>query len=116
MSIEKYTSAQVTTETPRQSEYRLFADVTRELIAQRTSGRPETAFFAAVDRNRRMWVTLQMDVASPDNDLADDLKAQLISLAIWVDKHSSKVLHGDGSVEPLIAVNRSIMEGLVPAR
>ena len=57
-----------------------------------------------------------MDVASPDNDLADDLKAQLISLAIWVDKHSSKVLHGDGSVEPLIAVNRAIMEGLVPSR
>ncbi len=81
MSIEKYASAQATTETPRQSEYRLFADVTRDLIALRSVDRPDTPFIAAVDRNRRMWVTLQMDVASPDNDLADDLKGQLISLA-----------------------------------
>ncbi len=116
MSIEKYASAQVATEPPRQSEYRLFADVTRELIGQRAKERPDNSFFAAVDRNRRMWVTLQMDVASSDNKLADDLKAQLISLAIWVDKHSSKVLHRDGSIEPLIAVNRAIMEGLVPSR
>ena len=35
MSIDKYKAAQVSTENPRQTEYRLFADVTKALISQK---------------------------------------------------------------------------------
>jgi flagellar protein FlaF len=55
---------------------------------------------------------LQSDLSADDNQLPDGLKAQLISLAIWVDRHSSKVLRGKAEVGPLIKVNRTIMEGL----
>ena len=53
-----------------------------------------------------------MDLASEDNGLSDQLKAQLISVAIWVDKHTSAALRGEAKVDPLITVNRTIMEGL----
>ena len=112
MSIDKYKSTLTVTEEPRQTEYRLFALVTRALMDVHAKNETGKRFIHAVDWNRRMWLTLQMDLASDTNGLADELKAQLISVAIWVDKHSSATLRGDGGLEPLISVNRTIMEGL----
>ena len=110
MSVQAYQTTQTTTEDPRQTEYRLFAAVTRALIeAQEKGGK---GYFNALDWNRRLWLTLQMDLSSDQNRLANPLKAQLISLAIWVDKHSSKVLRSEAGLESLISVNRTIMEGL----
>lgn len=101
---------QTSTEEPRQAEYRLFAKITRALIeAERKGGKH---LVDAVDSNRRLWLTLQLDLSSEENDLPDALKAQLISLAMWVDKHSSRVLRGELDVHSLVTVNRTIMEGL----
>ena len=66
----------------------------------------------ALHWNRRLWLALQADCAVEDNQLPESLRAGIISLAIWVDKHSRKVLRGEAQIEPLIDVNRSIMEGL----
>ena len=116
MSINKYKAAQASTENPRQTEYRLFAEVTKALMAVRdaasTRGLKSPEFYKAIDWNRRLWLTLQMDLASNENRFPDSLKANIISIAIWVDKHSRIVLRGESSVDPLISVNRSIMEGL----
>ena len=112
MSVHKYKSAQSTTETPRQTEYRLFAEITRALIGAKDNDRLDSSFFEAIDWNRRLWLTLQMDLATDENVFPDDLKAQIISLAIWVDKHSSRVLRGDATIDSLITVNRTVMEGL----
>ncbi len=112
MSLQSYEAAQNQTETPRQTEYRLLALVTRELISAQedTGGKGR---IGAVDWNRRLWLTLQMDLASAQNSLPDELKARLISISIWVDKHSRNVLRREAEIEPLISVNRTIMEGLL---
>ena len=115
MSINKYHSALSVTEEPRQTEYRLFAQVTRALIDVQAKAVKGKKVIEALDWNRRMWLALQMDLASDANGLADELKAQLISVAIWVDKHTSATLRGDATVDPLITVNRTIMEGLAGA-
>ena len=112
MSVDKYVSAQAATENSRQTEYRLFAEVTRTLLAYKDSPARDAPFCAAVSRNRRLWLALQMDLTDERNGLPDELRARLISLAIWVDKYSSTVLRGDGPIDPLISVNRTIMEGL----
>lgn len=59
-----------------------------------------------------IWLALQADCALESNLLPDETRAGIISLAIWVDKHSRKVLRGEAEIQPLIDVNRSIMEGL----
>ena len=119
MSVNKYKAAQASTENPRQTEYRLFAEVTKALMSVReaatTKGLRSQDFYKAVDWNRRLWLTLQMDLASNDNRFPDSLKANIISIAIWVDKHSRTVLRGEATLEPLISVNRTIMEGLSSA-
>ena len=112
MSIEKYKTAQRVTEDPRQTEYRIFAEVTRSLIDVNRKGVRSPEYFESVHWNRRLWTTLQADLASDGNQLPDDIKARLISLAIWVDKQSSKALRGRATLTALIEVNRSIMEGL----
>ncbi|MFP6746514.1 MAG: flagellar biosynthesis regulator FlaF [Alphaproteobacteria bacterium] len=111
MLLHSYTVAQNTTENSRQTEYRLFAQVTRSLM-ECASEDSKSLLAKAVHWNRRLWLALQADCAMEDNVLPDETRAGIISLAIWVDKHSRKVLRGEAQVEPLIDVNRSIMEGL----
>jgi len=41
-----------------------------------------------------------------------ELKAQLLSIAIWVNKYSVSAMKGEASLDPLISVNKQIMEGL----
>lgn len=111
MSLHSYTVAQNTTESPRQTEYRLFAQVTRALMdCQKDDAKSPTA--KAIHWNRRLWLALQADCAMESNVLPDETRAGIISLAIWVDKHSRMVLRGEAKIGPLIDVNRSVMEGL----
>jgi flagellar protein FlaF len=102
--------AQNVTETSRQTEYRLFAQVTRALMSAQTGDRKELR--EALDWNRRMWIVLEMSCASDENELPEETRAGIISLAIWIAKHSTKVLNGEGDVQAIIQVNRAIMDGL----
>ena len=115
MSIQKYQSTLTVTESPRQTEYRLFAQVTKALMDAEAEGEKGKEFIAAIDWNRRLWLMLQMDLVSDENARTDALRAQLISVAIWVDKHTTSALRGDAKIQPLITVNRAIMEGLAKA-
>lgn len=110
MTVAAYTVAQAATETPRQIEYRLFAKVTKALIDAEQGSRSDLV--RALTWNRRLWLTLQADCARDENRLPETIRAGIISLALWVERHTRMVLKGDGRTEPLIAVNRSIMEGL----
>lgn len=110
MSLNNYRMAQNATEDSRKTEYRLFAQVTKALIDATNLGGFEKQ--KAVHWNRRLWLTLQSDCAVEGNKLPDPVRAGIISLAIWVDKHSRRVLKGEAELQPLIEVNRSIMEGL----
>ena len=114
-SVGKYRSAQSATENPRQTEYRLFAEVTKALLHNKGKSKPDPELIKAVDWNRRLWLTLQSDVMSDDNVFPDDLKAAIISLAIWVEKQSRKAMRGEAPLDPLISINRTIMEGLAIA-
>jgi flagellar protein FlaF len=112
MSLEAYSRARNVSENPRDTEYRLFAQVTRSLIEAEERGARDKAFFEALDWNRRLWSTLSADCGAKGNRLPKELRAQIISLALWVSRHSSQVALGREDIEPLIDVNRTIMEGL----
>ena len=46
-----------------------------------------------------MWRTLETDLASKENQLPDALKAKLISVAMWVEKHSLLAEKGEAKVD-----------------
>jgi flagellar protein FlaF len=110
MSLAKYKSVQAATEHPRSTEYRLFAQVTRALME--IGDKLDPLAHETLHWNQRMWIALQTDLAADGNKLPDTLKAELISLAMWVDKYTLQVMKKRAPVAPLIKVNRAIMEGL----
>ena len=113
MSLQAYQQAATRAESPRDLEYRLFAQVTRALIEASALDRSEFGKrMDALDWNRRMWSTLSSECGRTDNGLPAPLRASIISLSIWVGKHTSLVIRGDDSFEPLIEINRMIMQGL----
>ena len=115
MSLQAYQQAASRAESPRDSEYRLFAQVTLALMeAAKADPSDIPARIDALDWNRSVWNVLLSDCSSPDNQLPPPLRASIISLAIWVGRHTSKVIRGQDHVEPLIDINRMIMQGLAP--
>ena len=113
MSLRAYQQASQRAETPREVEYRLFGQVTRSLMDAAELPEHEIgARMEALDWNRRMWSVLGADCADPDNKLPPQLRASFISLSIWVGKHTSLVIRNQEDIEPLIEINRMIMQGL----
>jgi flagellar biosynthesis activator protein FlaF len=112
MALKAYQRAQAAAETPRGAEYRLFGQVTGALIEASRSGAKGKTLLDAIDWNRRMWGALAGDCMSDSNTLSRELRAQIVSLSIWVNKYSSEVLHKNAPLDPLINVNRNVMQGL----
>jgi len=115
MSLQAYHKAATRAESPRQTEYRLFAQVTLALMeAARADPNDIAARVDALDWNRRVWTVLGEDCANPANGLPAPLRASIISLSMWVGRHTSAVIRRREEIEPLINVNRMIMQGLAP--
>jgi flagellar protein FlaF len=113
MSLQAYQQASARAESPRELEYRLFGQVTRALIdAAAADPLDVKTRMDALDWNRRLWSTLATDCANPENTLPNPVKAQIISLSLWVNRHTSAVMRRTEEFEPLIDLNRIIMQGL----
>ncbi len=113
MSIKAYQRAATQAENPRELEYRAFGQVTAALLRLKDEQTPQPAAVAeALDANRRLWNVLSADCAVPENQLPMALRGQIISLAMFVARYSSQVLREGLDVEPLIDINRTMMEGL----
>ncbi|NVJ69632.1 MAG: flagellar biosynthesis regulator FlaF [Alphaproteobacteria bacterium] len=112
MSYQAYQKAQQSADSPSQVEYRLFAEVTNALMKAKDRGIRDKGMVEALDWNRRMWSVLSSDCGTEGNALPAQLRAGIISLSIWVSKHSSAVMRGEEDIEDLININRTIMEGL----
>ncbi|MEZ5939262.1 MAG: flagellar biosynthesis regulator FlaF [Hyphomonadaceae bacterium] len=113
MSVKLYQKTATRTETPRQIEARAFATVTRGLIEADNLPTTEIGRRAeALSNNRRLWTIMASDCAVEGNPLPAALRAQIISLSLFVDRHSSAVLRHNESMDILIDINRSILEGL----
>ncbi len=114
MSLQAYQQAATRAEGPRDTEYRLFAQVTRALIeASKLDPLDVGGRADALDWNRRVWATFASDCGHPDNGLPKSLRASIISLSLWVGRHTSLVIRSGEEIESLIEINRMIMQGLM---
>lgn len=113
MSLRAYQQTSARAETPRETEYRLFGQVTRALMeAAETDASNIAARINALDWNRRLWTALANDCSLPGNQLPAELRANIISLSLWVSRHSSAIMRNEEEFRPLIDVNKAIMQGL----
>ncbi len=112
MTLRAYQNTQRVTEDPRATEYRLFGQVTGALIEAQKRGVAGGPLAEAVDWNRTLWRTLAADCMDDRNSLTQDVRAKIVSLSLWITKYSKQVTRNGASLDPLIEINRTIMQGL----
>ena len=107
MSLQAYQQAAARAESPRDVEYRLFGQVTRALMTASEAKALEIgARMDALDWNRRLWSVLAADCASNGNQLPEPLRANIISLSLWVNRHTSAIMRNEAEFGPLIDVKQ----------
>ena len=101
MSLKAYQKAQVAVENTRSIEYRIFSQITGALMHAKNAVGKGTPLVDVIDRNRRLWSMLAGDCMSDGNQLPKELRAQIVSLAIWVSKYSTDVMQQDAPLGDL---------------
>ena len=74
----------------------------------------QTTFEQALRFNHLFWTILQADIMDAANKLPNPIKANIMSLSIFVDKQTSKALRsGDpADLDIMISINRNLALGL----
>ena len=123
MSIDAYRRTLREVESPRQIERRLMSNITGRLdsVADRfddADARHErlmllaTGLRTALAENQKLWSAMKYDLSENENNLPHELRARLLSLAIWVEKTTAAVLGGTAGVRALVSVNNNIVAAL----
>ncbi len=86
--------------------------MTGALISAQRSGASGGPLMEAVDWNRKMWRTLAADCLDDRNQLPQQLRDNIVSLSLFVTRYSRDVTRNGAPLDPLIDINRTIMQGL----
>jgi flagellar protein FlaF len=106
--IAAYQATQRKTAPAQRTEIEFFMRVNAMLSSAQTKRERIEALF----KNQRLWSALVRDLALPANALPEPLKNDLISLGVWAMRYSTEAMARELPLEPLISVNRHIIEGL----
>lgn len=112
MPLSAYQRARQVAETPRSTEHRLLGEITAGLMHARDHRLSGPVLMEVLHREREVWHAFAADCGMPGNGLPEQLRASIVSIALWVDRHISLVMAGREELEPLIEVNRLVMQGL----
>ena len=123
MSISAYKRTIRESASPKQIEARVFARITGSMEQHRANWLAARDKFArtavlahglrdAVAENRVLWSRLRTDLTDDNNQLPAELRANLLSIAMWVDRTCGVVLGGGDGLPALIDVNQNILGGL----
>ena len=110
---EGYGKNAVPIKSHRAAEYEAIARISHRLRAaalKRTTDYAE--FVEALSANSKLWTTLAVDVAQPENQLPQDLRARLFWLAEFTTQETSRILKSEGDISVLIEINAAILQGL----
>jgi len=97
----------------RERERQVFERCLELLKAADEKGANSMEAIEALAFCRRMWATLLEDLASPENALPKELRAQIISIGLWVVREAENIRLGTSTdFKPLIEVTTAVFEGL----
>jgi len=73
-----------------------------------------TEYSKALRFNHLLWTIIQADLTDPENQLPPEIKANVMSLSIFVDKQTTKALRSNTAtdLDVLININRNLAAGL----
>ena len=81
--------------------------------AQAASGNHGKEAIEAIYYTRRVWIRFIEDLGNPENQLEDELRANLISIAIWILKEIEKIRKRESSnFQGIIDITTIIKDGI----
>ncbi|MCF4166594.1 flagellar biosynthesis regulator FlaF [Zavarzinia compransoris] len=100
---------------PRRTEGWALTEAARRMAEAQRAPDDKTAFLDAVRRNWRLWTIFQAGITSPDSELPTELRANVLSLSNFIDRHTVGVLADPQpeKLDILIRINREIAAGLL---
>jgi flagellar protein FlaF len=109
---QAYRSSQRLGSSARATEAQALLEAARRLDA--AVGNQE-AYRAALRLNWRLWTIIQADVSGEGSPLPDEIRQNILSLSVFIDKHTVNALAepGDRKLRILIDINRNIAAGLM---
>lgn len=83
------------------------------LVAARQKGPQSAESVQAIYFLNRVWTTFVEDLGSEDNELPQELRANLISIGLWLLREAEEVRQGrSDNFEGLIEVSQIIRDGI----
>jgi flagellar protein FlaF len=112
--ISAYADTQKSSMSPREVEAMALTKAAFLLEETKKDISNYQAYSQALRFNHLLWTIIQTDITDKENKLPPEMKANIMSLSIFIDKQTAKAL-ADGSAQALdilININRNLAEGL----
>lgn len=112
--IGAYQQQQKRNLTPREVEAMAFTKAALLLEEAKGKSKNIDEYAKALRFNHLLWTIIQADLTDPANQLPDEIKANVMSLSIFVDKQTTKALRSSEprELDILITINRNLAAGL----
>ena len=109
---QAYRSSQRLGSSARDTEAQALLEAARRLDA---AVGDRDAYRTALRLNWRLWTIIQADVSGDDSPLPDEIRQNILSLSVFIDKHTVSALAdpSDRKLRVLIDINRNIAAGLM---
>ena len=113
--LEAYAQTQKSSMPPREIEAMAFTKAALMLEEAKTTLDDYDAYSSALKFNQLLWTIIQADVVDKENNLPPQIKANILSLSIFVDRQTIKALANtkEDHLEVLININKNLAEGLM---
>jgi flagellar protein FlaF len=112
--VAAYAQQQKRNLTPREVEAMAFTKAALLLEDAKKSIGNITEYSKSLRFNHLLWTIIQADLTDPENQLPPEIKANVMSLSIFVDKQTTKALRSTSAtdLDVLININRNLAAGL----
>ena len=113
--LKAYAQTQKSSLSPREVEAMAFTKAALTLDEAKGKLDDYDAYAAALKFNQLLWTIIQADIVDKENKLPPQIKANILSLSIFVDKQTIKALANVKAehLEVLININKNLAEGLM---
>ena len=112
--VAAYAQQQKRNLSPREVEAMAFTKAALMLEDAKKVSNNINEYSKALRFNHLLWTIIQADLTDPENQLPPEIKANVMSLSIFVDKQTTKALRSSvpTDLDVLININRNRAAGL----
>lgn len=112
--VNAYEQSQNTNLSPRDIEAKALTKAAVMLEEAKNNKNDTNIFKKAVRFNHLLWTIIQADITEEENHLSDQLKANIMSISIFIDKQTTHALQNSNYevLQSMIDINKNIAAGL----